>query len=74
MSSAGPTRCMSIYRSHGSRVLSVLFEGRWLNPNQLQCVSERLQVVGTTLRQVTAAACKELWMLTFLVITFHKTL
>ena len=42
----------------GNQVLSVLIEGRWLSQNQLQCVSgrRRLQVVGITLRQVTASA------------------
>ena len=41
-------------------MLSVPTEGRWLSQNKLQCVSGLyvigLQVVGTTLRQVTTLA------------------
>ena len=53
---------MFIYRNllrQGSRVLSVLIEVRWLSQNQLHAsmnIVVGFQVVGATLRQVTASA------------------
>ena len=40
----------------GSRVLSVLIEGRWLSQNQVVDDVVGLQMAGTTLRQVSASA------------------
>ena len=64
ISSAGVTRCLSIYLHTGyrpvSRVLSVLIEGSWLSQHQLQCVSrQRYRIASgwyTKLRQVASSA------------------